>query len=266
MSVPKFATEPFSFEKLEGSFIRLYNPLRIHVQGSSGGPVLSERSGYLGMVLDDDASGVKVLTWNAIEAWLRQLNIVPPRSIRLTRRAHSAALLRRTNVELSASATSLYVPSIGWLTAAPQFRIGTALPGIPELDVAFDYTASQAPNVNIGGIQAINFSIPSVTADVRIGSMWRPLRRSELLGGLYVGAGLASLSVQKTFVFQGTTSTSRTWSGIFDVGWRYRFAGRPWGITASYREGLLYGGNDPQQQQFYPRFRAVSSGLFLVFR
>jgi hypothetical protein len=247
------------------SLIWLYNPLRVHVQGSSGGPALSERSGLVGMVVEDGLSGVKVLTWAAIQTWLRSQK-TSPQIIRLHQRAHSAGLLRRTNVELSVTASGLNVPNIGWLSSAPQFRIGTGLPGIPQLDVAFDYTSAQASDVNLGGIKSINFSIPSVTADVRIGSLWSPLRRSEILGGLYVGAGAASISVQKTLVAQGSTSTLRTWSGVFDVGWRYRFAGRPWGITASYREGLLYGGGDPQQQQLYPRFRAVSSGLFVVFR
>jgi len=48
-------------------------------------------------------------------------------------------------------------------------------------------TSSQAPDLNVG----------DATTIIRLGSTWAPLRRSYLLGGLYVGAGLAGVSVQK---------------------------------------------------------------------
>jgi hypothetical protein len=265
----------FFFDRLfDNAKIEFFNPLLIPLSGASGGPVLTERSQLIGMTLafgGNIVSRVEALPWDYIRRWML-VHGISKNELVLRNESRSAASLRRNNVEFSAAATTLLVPDFGWLNVAPAFRINTNLPAFPLIGVSFDFTATQADRITVNKVQGqdlatvnrLTLTIPSITAELHAGNLWSPLRRKDLLGGLYVAGGVASVGLQQSVTGQSPRENNiRAWTGIFDAGWRYRFAGRSWGLTASYREGVLFGN---AAQQLYPRFRSATAGLFVVFR
>jgi hypothetical protein len=265
----------FFFDRLfDNAKIEFFNPLLIPLSGASGGPVLTERSQLIGMTLafgGNIVSRVEALPWDYIRRWML-VHGISKNELVLRNESRSAASLRRNNVEFSAAATTLLVPDFGWLNVAPAFRINTNLPAFPLIGVSFDFTSTQADRITVNKVQGqdlatvnrLTLTIPSISAELHAGNLWSPLRRKDLLGGLYVAGGVASVGLQQSVTGQSPRENNiRAWTGIFDAGWRYRFAGRSWGLTASYREGVLFGN---AAQQLYPRFRSATAGLFVVFR
>jgi hypothetical protein len=250
------------FPKKNPKDIEFLNLRRYDLQGASGGPLLTDRSELLGMVYNEreqsDVS-VKALAWFAIRQWAESTGA----KIRLTKQGRSAAPLRRNNVELSAEAASTYVSNFGWLPLAPKFRIGSSLPNFPLIGVSFDFTYSKGMRAPHGVTESVGLIVPSFNAEVQLGSIWGPTRRRGLLSGLYVAAGVAPMILERSLSGSLVQDNIHNWTGIFDVGWRYRLPGRPWGITTSYGEGIVFG---ESSQNPYPRFRAVSCGLFVVFK
>jgi hypothetical protein len=240
--------------------VEYINPLHLSLAGASGGPLLTDRSELLGLQFKQVGDLGDALAWPYARKWiLEHFDSVP---IKLSRRARSAPALRPGNVEFSASSTSVFVPSFGWLATAPKFRVAAALPNLSNLNVAFDFTFAEATK-HPNGFEKLSLVIPAITAEYQLGSSLGPLRRRELLGGIYIGAGIAPLFLKDTLQLNQQQSNIQAWTGVFDAGWRYRLPGRGWGITASYREGILFG--EPAQG-LYPRFRSIGGGLFVVFR
>jgi hypothetical protein len=254
--------------------VEFFNPLQIDLAGASGGPVLTERSQLVGMTIAYGGvvpSVADALPWDYIRNWLIDRG-VPESDILLRTESRTAGSLRRNNVEFSVAETNVYVPNFGRLDAAPSFRIDTTLPSFPLIGLSFDFTSTQGTRTTFSNIQGqslatidkLTLTIPSITAELQVGSLWSPLRRRNLLGGLYVAGGVASIGVQESVSgLSSRENNIRAWAGIFDAGWRYSFAGRSWGLAASYREGVLFG---DAPQQLYPRFRAATAGLFVIFR
>jgi hypothetical protein len=258
----------FVFDKVDHDTIEFFNPLQLQAEGASGGPLVTDRSEFVGMVYEARGitpSDVRAFTWEKIQSWLYGL----PKSdfdrawIKVKPVSRSAAELQRVNIELSAAATSLYAPNFGWLQVAPQFRVSTALPGSSPIRLAFDFISTQG--VRAGGAETLSLIIPSITTEVHLGALWSVMRRHQLLGGVYLAGGVASTKLQRTL--NGLPPTNITaLTGVFDAGWRYRFPGRGWGVTASYREGILFENSVENSAKLYPRFRAPSFGMFVVFK
>jgi hypothetical protein len=240
--------------------IEYFNPLSLNMEGASGGPLLTDRSELLGLQVRQTDTLMEALPWSWVRQWIVGENVRVP--IKLSKRARSAPALRAGSVESSVSLSSLFVPNFGWLTPAPKLRIAAALPNLSNIDVAFDFTFTDATK-QVNGFEKLSLVVPAVTAEYQFGSALGPLRRRELLGGLYVAAGIAPLFLKDTLQITQEQTNIQAWTGIFDVGWRYRFPGRSWGLTGSYREGILLG---ETAQGLYPRFRSISGGVFVVFR
>lgn len=237
------------------------NPLGKPLNGASGGPLLTDRSEFLGIVYDapTPTSG-QAHPWPCMKRWI--MSNAKEARIKLSKRARSAPALRTGNLEFSAALSSVLVPEFGWLTAAPKFRVAAALPNLPSMNLAFDFTFTQATK-EANGFEKLSLAIPAVTAEYQLGSALGILRRHELLGGIYIGVGIAPVFLRDTLQISQEQSNIQSWTGVFDAGWRYRFPGRNWGLTAAYREGILFG---ETAQALYPRFRSVTGGVFVVFR
>jgi hypothetical protein len=250
----------FLFENVDGDGVWFRNPLQLDLKGTSGGPVLTERSEIIGLMSEfreTEPSRARAIDWKSIDTWLSTIHALGWRTLpkKLGSEAHSAALLRRNNVEVSAGVSNVQVPTFGFLQPAPQLRIATTFPGRPAVGIAFDFTGSQGT-----GTSTLSLNVAAATAELRVGNLWNPLRRRDLLGGLYLAAGAASVGLQRTL---DSTTSIRPWAVVFDAGWHYQLRGRSWGVNASYREGVLFGS---LAQQTYPRFRSPAFGLFMVFR
>ncbi len=246
--------------------LKFFNPLGM--EGASGGPLVTERSQLVGMVYEArgrNRSDVRAFAWSTLQSWLYTIQApnFDPKWISVRHQNPSGAELRRLNLEIAAEAESLYLPGFRWLSVAPDFRVSTALPGAPPIRLAFDFVSSQGTSA--GGTETVKVTIPSVTGEVHLGSILSQMRRRAVLGGIYLAGGVASTSLQRTLIGLPATNIQAL-TGVFDVGWRYRFPGRVWGIHASYREGVLSEGSIPSSAQVYPRFRAASLGMFFVFK
>ena len=165
-------------------------------------------------------------------------------------------------MEFAIGAASMYVPNFGSLGISPKFKISTAVPSEPSVVLSFDFTYSKATKFN-GSTETVSLTVPSVTAEWQLGSAWGPLRRRQLLGGIFLGGGIAPANLDRSLTGGVGRVSVRSWTGVFDVGWRYRLPARSWGITASYREGVLF---DSSVQQLYPRFREASYGVFVILK
>ena len=166
-------------------------------------------------------------------------------------------------MEISAESTAIYVPQFGWLTDAPRIRVATTFPNTALFDLACDFTFSQKTKTFKSGNEALSVVIPAITGEFNIGAALGLLRRRQLLGGVYISGGVAPIFLQDTLTTYNVQSASiHSWSPVFDLGWRYRVKGRPWGFSASYREGILLGS---EAQSLYPRFRSASGGVFVLF-
>jgi hypothetical protein len=234
------------------------------LKGTSGGAVLTDRSELIGIEFKQGDTGLIVsYDWDSIANWVANAGMSQI-SIGLKHRSRSAPVLRPGNVEISVALTSMFVPQFGWLTAAPNLRLATTLPNMALIDLAFDFTFSQATKVVGGGSEALSITVPAITGQFAVGSTIPYLRTKHWLGGLYVASGVAPVFVNDTLrSYNVQTSNIRAWSPVFDTGWRYRMPGRQWGFNASYREGIMLGS---EAQNLYPRFRSATAGLFVLFR
>ncbi len=244
----------------------IVNPSGFDLRGSSGGPVLTDRSEFIGMQYRQPVERgptAEVHSWTFIRDWLEKqapkswVSKGAPKRIRLSPRARSAPALVPGNIELSASVSSIMFPSFGWLTPAPKLRIGVALPSSLPVNLSLDFTYTRSTK----GVEEIVLTVPSAMAELAVGSILPPLRRRQVLGGVYLAAGIAPVGLQRTFERQ--VSNTRSWYGIFDAGWRYRFPGRSWGLSANYRESVQ---PSAPTAALYPRFRAVEFGTFILLK
>jgi len=149
--------------------------------------------------------------------------------------------------------------------------VATTFPNSTTFDLAFDFTFSKKTKNFASGNEALSVTVPAVMAEFNLGSAIPVTRRNQYLGGLYLSGGVAPIFLQDTLTACSVKSPTacsvqsgsvHAWSPVFDAGWRYRLKGRPWGLSASYREGVMLG-NDAQS--LYPRFRSASGGLFVLF-
>lgn len=243
--------------------IASFNPLGRDVSGASGGPLLTERSQIVGMVYEElgqNHSEVRAFTWKALKQWLDiQRPGFDKKWVSLKNQASSGAELRRPNVEVSVDAATLYVPGFGWLATAPDFRISSAIAGMPSFRFSFDFVSSQGTTID----ETVKLTLPSVTGEFHLGSVLSQTRRNTVLSGFYLAAGIAPASLTRT---TDTQKNIQALTGIFDLGWRYRPPGRTWGIHASYREGVLHENPVGTNIQVYPRFRSSALGMFYVFK
>lgn len=258
----------FLFDRVFGekgpTTIDFFNLRRHDLQGASGGPLLTDRSEFLGMVFEESSSNVvvKALTWRAIRQWLAPLEKSAGFKVKLRRQARSAAPLRRNNVEFSVGATSFYMPNFGWLSASPHLRISRTFPSAPSLVAVFDYSYARRTRDDARS-ETVSLTVPAVGLQWQIGAQVGWLRRTQLLGGTYVGGGIAPATIERTLLGGVGRLNVRAWTYLADAGWRYRLPGKSWGIAASYRYGVLV---DDAVRQLYPRFHAFSAGVFLTVR
>jgi hypothetical protein len=242
--------------------ITFFNPLVNDVEGASGGPLLTERSEIAGMVYEargQNHSEVRAFTWDTIKGWLGSEGF-DEKSVSLRSENPSGAELRRLNIEVSAETEALYVSGFGWLPTTPELRVSTSIPRAAPIRLAFDFATSQG---TIDG-ETVKLTLPSVTGELHLGSILDRTRHIPALAGVYLGAGITFANLQRSI---GASQVNiQSLGGVFDAGWRYRFPGRNWGLHASYREGVLYENQPGSNQQVYPRFRASTLGMFLVFK
>jgi len=240
--------------------IEYVNPLHLDLEGSSGGPFLTRRFELLGLQINQKGDLGEAVAWPYARKWIEDQRLAI--RIRLSRRARTAPALHTGNVEFSAAWTSIHVPNFGWLTPVPKFHLAAAMPNLPNTNLAFDFTFTQSTKEQ-NGFEKLSLVIPAVTVEYQLGSLLGILRRRELLGGFYVGTGIAPLFWKDMLQKGQQQSNNLAWTQVFDAGWRYRLPGRGWGFTGSYREGVLFGDT---AKALYPRFRSVTCGLFVIFR
>jgi hypothetical protein len=202
---------------------------------------------------------VEAISWDIVKDWLEHRT---EHKVQLRKRSSSAATLRRSNVEFSASAVSLHVPNFGWFSPVPQFRIATSLPTAPSLSFSFDFTYAKSSHASGSG-ETLSLTIPAVASAWQAGSALAVLRRHEFLGGLYIGGGAAAVQLDRSLRQTLEQANIRSWTAVFDAGWRYRLPGRSWGLAATYREGVVL---DSGARELYPRFRSFNYGVFVVFK
>jgi hypothetical protein len=124
-------------------------------------------------------------------------------------------------VEFAIGAASMYIPNFGSLGISSKFKISAAVPSEPSVVLSFDFTYSKATKFN-ASTETVSLAVPSVTAEWQLGSAWGPLRRRQLLGGIFLGGGIAPASFDRSLTGGVGRVSVRSWIGAFDAGWRYR--------------------------------------------
>lgn len=224
--------------------------------GVSGGPLVNDRSEVLGIAYETTVTGtLNVHPWAKVKAALRRQE----KQIELAKeRSPSASFPAGRQTQVTFAVQSILVPGFTELKATPWFRLAKPIPSFPRLQVAFDFTTGER---NLER-ESLRLTVPAVSAQYQLAPHLGFLRRSYVLGGLYVGAGAgwALMDSRDTLANFLRQRNSRSWTGIYELGSNWRAANKPWGLNFAYRE---YVSMQTGFNVAYPRYRAFSGGVFL---
>ena len=127
----------------------------------------------------------------------------------------------------------------------------------------FDVSDAGNPDLGQSQIRALRVTLPVVSFQYQLGQSIPIIRRSSFLGGIYIASGVG-FAIQDSREKGGDvlqTENVRSWCGVFEVGARYRWPSRSWGIQGNYREYVL---TEQGPGVIYPRFRSYGIGLFVI--
>lgn len=233
------------------------NLFGLPLAGVSGGPLIENSNRAIAICLQQSQElDPSVLRTIGVATSLGEFRtLLPPHVFQLRNRSRNAPFQQPGQFELAVDSSMIFASNLGFIGAAPRFRLSTPLPAYRNFAAQFGFfTAGRA---SFG--EDTRFTSFTAHLELALGPRLGWLRRSNALGGLYASAGSTVLKtrVRLPGININQTSLSPSW----EAGWRYRLPRRSWGFSASYQRIWVRG---KEARTEIPGIQGVQAGLFVV--